>query len=211
MKASVTGRQKNRLPMWLKVGYTVLVCIIVPIYWHELGPTNFLWFSDIALIALVAAVWLENRLIVSTMAVSVLLLETAWVMDFMTGSQFMGIAAYMFDETESRLIRLLSGTFHLILPPLLLYLLLRLGYDRRALRSQVMLALLVLPLTFVVTERTDNINWVYGLGGPQTVLPPLVYLCLFFVALVVLIYLPSHLLFRHFFSQQKDYRRVAGQ
>lgn len=66
-----------------------------------------------------------------------------------------------------------------------------------------MLALLVLPLTFVVTERTDNINWVYGLGGPQTVLPPLAYLCLFFVALVVLIYLPSHLLFRHFFSQQK--------
>lgn len=74
-----------------KVGYTVLVCIIVPIYWHELGPTNFLWFSDIALIALVAAVWLENRLIVSTMAVSVLLLETAWVMDFMTVASSWGL------------------------------------------------------------------------------------------------------------------------
>lgn len=204
MRESEISRRKKRVPVWLKVGYTALVCIIVPIYWQELGPTNFLWFSDIALISLVAAVWLENRLIASTMAVSVLLLEMAWVMDFVTGGQFMGIAAYMFDETEPQLIRLLSGTFHLILPPLLLYLLLRLGYDRRAFRSQIMLALLVLPLTFVVTERTDNINWVYGLGGPQTVLPPLVYLCLFFVALVVLIYLPSHLLFKHFFSWKTD-------
>ncbi len=189
----------NVIPSWLKLGYTLLVCIIVAVYWRVLGASNFLWFSDIALISLVVAVWLENRLIASIMAVSVLFLELGWVVDFLSGGRLMSVAAYMFAEDEPWLIRLLSGAFHLLLPPLLLYLLLRLGYDRRAFLLQSIIAMIVLPLTFVLTGPEDNINWVYGLGGPQTLLPPLLYLTLFFLALVFLVYLPSHLLFKRFF------------
>jgi len=200
MSSSYGERMHNMaIPIWLKLGYTGLVFIIVPVYCRELGPSNFLWFSDIALISLVAAVWLESRLISSTMAVSVLFLELAWVFDFFSGGRFIAIAAYMFAEDEPWLIRLLSGSFHLVLPPLLLFLLFRLGYDKRALSLQILIALIVLPLTFVLTSPSDNINWVYGLGQPQDMLPPLVYLCLFFLTLVLVVYLPSHLLFRHFF------------
>jgi hypothetical protein len=192
--------QTSSVPGWLKPGYTLLVCIIVPVYWQALGPSNFLWFSDIALITLVPAVWLENRLLSSTMAVSVLFLELAWVVDFVSGGELITIAAYMFAEDEPWLIRWLSGSFHLVLPPLLIFLLYRLGYDRRALPLQILIALIVLPLTFVLTTPSDNINWVYGLGQPQQLLPPLVYLCLFFLALVLLVYLPSHLVLKRFFS-----------
>jgi len=40
------------IPLGLKVVYTLFVCALVPIYWREYGPANFLWFSDIALLAL---------------------------------------------------------------------------------------------------------------------------------------------------------------
>lgn len=192
--------RNKAIPLWLKLSYTLLVIIIVPVYWRELGPTNFLWFSDIALISLVAAVWLENSLIASTMAVSVFFLELAWVIDFFSGGQLLHVAAYMFAEDAPWLIRLLSGSFHLVLPALLLFLLLRLGYDRRAFRLQIVLAFLVLLLTFFTTKPADNINWVYGPGEPQSILPPLVYLFVFFLALVMLIYWPSHLLFSHYFN-----------
>ncbi|CAN0542991.1 unnamed protein product, partial [Ectocarpus sp. 12 AP-2014] len=76
---------KAKIPLWLKISYTLMVLVIIPVYWRDLGPANFLWFSDIALFALVAALWLENRLINSTMAVAVLFLESAWVLDFLTG------------------------------------------------------------------------------------------------------------------------------
>jgi len=51
------------IPLGLKVIYTLYVCVLVPIYWRQYGPANFLWFSDIALLALVPALWLENALL----------------------------------------------------------------------------------------------------------------------------------------------------
>jgi hypothetical protein len=47
------------IPLGLKVVYTIFVCAL-PIFWREYGSANFLWFSDIALLALVPALWLEN-------------------------------------------------------------------------------------------------------------------------------------------------------
>ena len=65
----------SQIPLWLKIGYTALVAVIVPIYWLKYGAANFLWFSDIAFILLVPALWWESGLIASMMALSVLLLE----------------------------------------------------------------------------------------------------------------------------------------
>ena len=35
--------------------YTIFVCVLVPVYWVERGPANFLWLSDVALLAMVPA------------------------------------------------------------------------------------------------------------------------------------------------------------
>ncbi|UXZ55873.1 hypothetical protein LOS15_07590 [Halomonas sp. 7T] len=193
---------KGKIPLWLKISYTLMVLVIIPVYWRDLGPANFLWFSDIALIALVAAMWLENRLINSTMAVAVLFLETVWVIDFLTGGNLIQISAYMFDPETDTHIRILSGLFHMALPPVLLYLLVKLRYDQRALLMQTIIALVVLPVTYWLTEPEDNINWVYGPVGPQDMLADYLYLALLAGVLIVVLYLPSHLLFKHFFSHQ---------
>lgn len=191
-----------KIPLWLKISYTLLVLVIVPVYWRDLGFTNFLWFSDIALIVLVPALWLESRVLVSTMAVAVFLLESLWILDFMAGGDLVHIAAYMFDPEEPTHIRILSGLFHFALPLVMFFMLWRLGYAKCALPLQILIAAVVLPLTYLLTDPADNINWVFGPAGSQSMLPPLVYLGMLFIVLTVCIYIPSHLLFSRFFSRR---------
>ncbi len=31
----------NGIPLWVKLGLTAFVCVLVPYYWHDYGPTNF--------------------------------------------------------------------------------------------------------------------------------------------------------------------------
>src|SRR5438045_5250821 len=81
---AILGTVEGVIPLGLKIGYTLFVCVLVPIYWRQYGPANFLWFSDIALLAMVPALWLENALIASTMAVSIIFFEAIWNIDFFT-------------------------------------------------------------------------------------------------------------------------------
>ena len=183
-----------------KVAYSVMVAVIVPVYWVELGPTNFLWFSDIALFSVLIALWLESRLLASTMAVAVLVLELSWVLDFFVGGQLTQLAAYMFDGDRNH-IAVLSGLFHFVLPATLLYLLWQWGYDSRALGLQIVIATVVLPVTYLLTSPDDNINWVYGLAVPQQSMPPWLYLILLWLGYVLVVYLPSHWIFRRLFTK----------
>jgi len=192
---------RMKIPLWLKISYTLLVLVIVPVYWRDLGVTNFLWFSDIALLVLVPALWLENRVLVSTMAVAVFLLESLWILDFMAGGELVQIAAYMFDPEEPTHIRILSGLFHFALPLVIFFMLRRLGYAKCALPLQIVVAAVVLPVTYLLTDPAKNINWVFGPAGPQSVLPPLVYLGALFIVLTLCIYIPSHLLFKRIFRR----------
>lgn len=192
------------MPLWIKISYTLFICILVPVYWKQYGPGNFLWFSDLALFVTAAALWLESSLLASMMALSVVVLESIWIIDFLigliAGSSVIGLSAYMFDSKIPLWIRALS-LFHIVLPLLLLWLLYRLGYDRRALFAQTLLAWIVLPLSYFLTRPSDNVNWVYGLGGgPQKWMPAPLYLVLLMIAFPLVLYLPTHLLLKRLFN-----------
>jgi len=111
-------------PLWFKIAYPLFVCFLMPIYWRRYGPVNFLWFSDIALLVTMPALWLESPLLASMMAVAVTLPELAWNLDFFvrltTGATFMGLSSYMFDRNIPLFIRALS-LFHVGLPLLLVW------------------------------------------------------------------------------------------
>jgi hypothetical protein len=193
---------RGRIPLWIKVLYTLFLLVLVPVYWREYGPTNFLWASDIALFVVFVAIWLENPLLVSMMAIGVLPFELAWTVDFLAGARVIGMASYMFDPDLPLYLRALS-LYHVALPPVMIFLLYRLGYDRRALLAQTLLVWVVLPVTFLVTEPADNINLVFGLGRePQRSMHPLFYLGLEMVLLPVVVCLPAHLLLRRLFGRR---------
>jgi hypothetical protein len=191
------------IPLGLKVIYTLFVCALVPIYWRQYGPANFLWFSDIALLALVPALWLENALLVSMTAISVVFFEALWNVDFfvrlLTGKALIGLSAYMSDSKIPLFIRGLS-CFHIVLPLLLLWTLYRLGYDQRAFVWQTLVALVVLPLSYLVGNPQENVNWVYGFGqNPQRILPAPLFVILLMLLFPLVVYLPTHLLFARIF------------
>jgi uncharacterized membrane protein YvlD (DUF360 family) len=192
------------IPLWLKIAHTAFVCILVPIYWRQYGPVNFLWFSDIALLATAPALWLESPLLASMMALAVLLPELAWNIDFFvrltTGVSLIGLTNYMFDASIPLYIRALS-LFHVVLPVLLIWMLHRLGYDHRAWFWQTLVAAVVLPLSYVFSNPRENVNWVYGFGDKaQTRLPAWQYIVLLLLMFSFAFYLPMHLLFSRMFG-----------
>ncbi len=102
--------------MWLiAILQTAFVAVMVPVYWWQYGPQNFLWMSDIALIVSTVALWSRNSLLSSMEAVAVLVFEIVWCIDIllrlMIGERFAVLSRYMFMREIPLWIRLLS-LFH---------------------------------------------------------------------------------------------------
>lgn len=199
------AQRHGQIPLWLKISYTLFLGLLVPVYAVQYGIANFLWFSDIALLVTLVALWRENRLLASMQVVSVTLLESLWILDFfiglVTNASPFGLAAYMFDPKLSLFLCALS-LFHLVLPSLLLWLVFRLGYDTRAWLVQTLAAWAVLPVCYFFTAPEANINWVFGPGGqPQTWLSPSLYFFLVMLVFPFGIYFPTHVLLRWLFER----------
>ena len=191
------------IPLWIKITYTLFAVITVAVYAVKYPPGNFLWFSDIALVLTAPALWFESSLLASTLAVGILLPEGFWNAGFFgrlfTGKRLAGLTDYMFDAQKPRYLRALS-LFHVFLPVLLLWMIARLGYSPKALIAQTVLAWIVLPLTYGITDPEKNINWVFGPDPVQrNRLFAILYLGLLMIAFPVLVYLPTHLLLQALF------------
>jgi hypothetical protein len=192
------------IPLWLKIGYTLMAAVVAVAYARKYKWGNFLWFSDIALLATVPALWLESRLLASVMAVGVLLPELFWNAAFfarlIAGLRFTELTDYMFDAQTPRWLRGLS-LFHVALPVVLVWTVARLGYHPDAWTIQTAISWVVLPLSYWCTDPKENTNWVHSAGRISPRLPPLVFLGLLFIAFPVLLYLPTHFLLNRFFGR----------
>jgi hypothetical protein len=186
-----------RLPLWLKIGWTVWLLVWAPLYWRQYGAQNFLYFCDIGNILIGVGLWLESALIFSWVGCGVLLFQSLYTIDllgtFVTGHHFIGGTEYMFDPHLSLAVRLLS-LFHVLTPPLLLWLIHRLGYDPRGWKLQSVMTWIVAPVNYFWRPE-QNVNWARGLFyGEQHVVPGIVYLLAYLVTITFLVYWPTHLL-----------------
>jgi hypothetical protein len=181
-----------------KLLYTAFVLLVVAIWWRHYGWRNFLWFSDIAFIGAVPALWLESAGLASVLAVAVLLPELLWNVDFVARlllrRRVTGLTDYMFEPQRPLLLRGLS-LFHVPLPLVLLWLVAEYGYvGRVGLPGAVALAAVVLPWSRAVSTPERNINWTYGLGARRSALGPGAYVALLYAAFVVFVFIPTHCL-----------------
>ena len=185
------------IPFWLQLLATLCLLVIVVVYARHYPLSNFLWFSNIGMLGTVLALWLESSLLASMMAVGGLLPAVAWNLSYfgqlLTGRGMAGLTDYMFDERLPRYLRALS-LYHVFMPVLLLWLVLRLGYDPRAVPAQTLLMWLVLGLTWWVGPE-DNVNFVRGPRRQgHSRLHPLLYLGLLMLAMPLLLLVPTHFL-----------------
>lgn len=200
---------RRKIPLSVKLIYTAFVAVLIPCCWVTYRPWNFLFFCDVALLAALAALWLESPLLASVAAVGITLPQTIWVIDFLIGGRI-GIAGYMFDPQFSLFLRGLS-TFHGWLPFLLVWLVWRLGYDRRALAALVALTWILSVVCFTLAPGTPapagspnnavNINYVHGMSFKerQTRMHPALWLAALMVGSPIVLYLPTHLILRRVF------------
>lgn len=188
----------KRIPLWLKLAVSAWAVVYVPAYLGHYGALPFLWFCNLGNLLLITGIWLESALLVSMVALSVLLVQSLWVVDvlgrLLLSFHPIGGTEYMWDAKIPLWIRLIS-LFHVAIPPLLIFLLRRLGYERRALRAQTALAWIVLPVCYFFTPPALDLNWVFGLfGKTQNWMPGGLYLLATMAGYVLLLYVPTHAL-----------------
>jgi hypothetical protein len=210
------------IPLWVKIIYTAFVCVLVPVYLKYYGPTNFLYFCDVAVLMTLAALWLENALLASTALVGIFVPQLLWQVDFI-GRLFGvslpgGLTKYMFDAFQSGEKFLLRGLsfFHFWLPLLLLYMVWRLRYDRRALVAWTVLAVGLLLVCYLLMPEPPppkgnellpvNINYVYGLSDDekQSYMPQQAWLALLLIGLPLVAYYPTHVLLKWWFPASAE-------
>jgi hypothetical protein len=204
------------IPLWQKVAYTAFMAVLVPVYWAHYGPTNFLYFCDVALLLTLAGIWKESALLISLACVGILLPQALWCVDFVVvlcGGRLTGMTNYMVSDSPLFLRGL--SLFHGWLPFLLVFLVLRTGYDQRALRIWTPLAwLLCLAAFFCLPGPYEphpgdltpkNVNMVFGMSDtePQQWMSPGLYLACWMAALTLVVYWPTHLALRRWVGGRK--------
>jgi hypothetical protein len=185
-----------RVPLWLKIGWTIWVMIWAPVYLKHYGAQNFLYFCDLGNVLVTVGLWAESALIFSWQATGLLLFQTLYVLDLagalVSGRHWLGGTEFMFDQGVPLLVRLLS-LFHVVMPPLLLWAICKLGYDTRGWKLQTLTTCVVVPINYFWRPQYD-VNFARGLFfSEQHRVPGLLYLAAYLIMVPLLVYFPTHL------------------
>jgi hypothetical protein len=197
------SQSQPKLPVWIRRVALVWLVFWVTVYWRSWGALNFLHFCDIAEILSCIGFVVDSALLISSQAVASLLVDAAWALDagwtVVFRHHLIGGTEYLFDPSHALWVRLLS-LFHLALPVLLLWALYRLGYDRRGLSLQLAIALSAfIASRFAPPDQNMNYAFtdpfVHRAWGPAPV-----HIVVAFLFMLVVVYLPTHLVLKRLFS-----------
>ena len=174
------------------------------IWWRHYSWRNFLWFSDIAFIGAVPALWLESGARERARrgrAAARVALERGLRGRLLTRRRITGLTDYMFEPERPRLLRGLS-LFHVPLPLVLLWMVREYGYDARAgPRGAMVLAAVVLPWSRAVStpDATSTGRTGWARGGRRS---RRAYVALLYAAFVALVFMPTHVVLRALYGPQ---------
>ena len=176
------------------------LAVWLPVYLWKYGGHVFLNLCDIAVILTCVGLWTGHPLLLSSQAVSSLAVDLMWNVDLaaraLTGRHLVGGTEYMWDAKWPLWLRALSA-FHVALPIVLVWALRRVGYDRRALRWQALVALAALAASRLTLGPEQNQNFAWRdpfLGGAWG--PGFVHVGVMWAVLVGAVYWPTHALLR---------------
>lgn len=216
MSASASRVERPSLPRWLRAAYVLWFVPWLIAYWLYFGGQFLLWFCCLASVYVLLGCITERPLWFSLAALAALAIQLIYALDFIglwaTGHSLTGATLYMRDPARPLLLRALS-LFHLWMPALVLYALHKLGYERRALWIQTLVALCILPLCYVgfdpsvdtndaqmplvmglPFDRDFNINWVHAFyDRPEPGIGPK-RLWALLIGYPLLVHLPTHLI-----------------
>ena len=184
---------------WLRPAAAAWLVLFVAGYGWAHGGANFIRLCDVAVILTCLGLMTGSALIVSSQAVSSLVVDLAWDLDLLWrllfGRHLIGGTEYMWDTRYPLWVRLMS-LFHVVWPPLLVTVLRRLGYDPRGFALQSAIAAVVFIASRFVLPG-ENLN--YAFRDPffhRSWGPAPVHLVLTLTVLIAVVYWPTHRLLR---------------
>ena len=193
----------NKLHPVLSWGALLWLLVWLPVNLRAWGWRNMMHFCDVGAIIACVGLWMQNPLLVSSQALSSLVVGALWSFDigwrFGTGHPLFGGTEYMWDTHYALWIRLLS-TFHIVLPLVLLWAIRRMGYDPRALALQSVIAAALLLFSRFLSPAL-NMNYAFrdplfhGAWGPAPV-----HLAVILAGTVALLYWPTHVILSRMFA-----------
>lgn len=188
-------------PAWVRWGALLWLAVWIPAYWRTWGLSNFAHLCDIAVILTCLGLWSSSALLLSSQAVSSLVVDLVWSLDvawrWLAGRHLIGGTEYLFDPHYPLWVRLLS-LFHAAMPVILLAALRRTGYDRRGLPLQCAIAAAALFLARIL-DPAKNYNFAFRDPILHRAFGPApVHLAVIFFALL-LIYWPTHEILKRLF------------
>jgi len=190
-------------PLW--------VAIYLPSYALAYGWANFLFLCNIGILIAALGIWLGHRLLLSASGVASIFIGVVWIIDFsgklLTGHAPLGVTAYMWDPQYPLFTRMLS-LYHAIWPLLMLYLLGRIGYDRRGWRLQGAIALPLIVAGRFAGGPAENINfaWTDPVWGMQLGPTP-IHLATIAAATLFVLYGASHRILIRLVGEARSGRR----
>lgn len=185
----------TEFPAWARWSALAWLAFWVPVYWHFWGPHNFVYLCDIAVILGCIGIWANNALLISSQAVSSLVVDAMWAVDAGWragfGHHIFGGTEYLFDPSHALWLRLLS-LYHVAIPVVLLWALHRMGYDRRgwALQAGVVAAAFVAAR---FTPASQNINFAFRLPVVDKPFGPApLHVAVSVAFMIFVVYWPTH-------------------
>jgi hypothetical protein len=182
----------------------VWVAAWFPIYWHFWGWSNFLHFSDAAILLTCLGLWTHSALLLSSQATGMLVASAEWCLEVcfraVAGHGLFGGTEYLWNSSVPLWVRLLTF-YHLLLEVVLIYAISKTGYDRRGLALQAGITAMLMVLSRWLAPG-QNINFserdpiLHRAWGPA----PL-HLALVLAGLVLVAFLPAHLLLARLFPR----------
>ncbi len=195
----------------LRISALVWLLIWIPSYWRTWGASNFLQLCDVSVILTCVGLLANNGLLLSSQAVVSPLVDLAWMVD--AGSQLFrhrltGGTDYLFASQYSLAVRL-ESLFHVVLPFLLIWVVYRAGYDSRGLVLQsVITAMAFAASRFTTPAKNMNFAFADPFFRRQWG-PPAMHVTVSVLFMILLVYLPTHILLRRFFSVPQRMRSGA--
>jgi hypothetical protein len=185
----------NPFPAWVRfasLAWLIAWAITYDIYW---GAWSFLYLCDLAVILTCIGLFTGNVLLISSQAVSSVLIDSFWALDVLfrlvTHRHIIGGTEYLFDAHYPLWVRGMS-LFHIALPPILLAAVRRTGYDPRGFRLQAFIAAVAIFFSRFAGP-SKNINFAFT--GPMVNKPwgpaPL-HLAFMVAGVIIVIYWPTH-------------------
>ncbi len=200
-----TSKSGIPFPDPIRWGALFWLAVWIPAYWRTWGPTNFVHLCDIAVILTCVGLWRGSVLLISSQAVSSLVIDLVWGLDaawrWLAGHHLIGGTEYLFDARFPLWVRLLS-LFHAALPFILLAALGRTGYDRRGWILQSWIAVLALVASRLFSPQK---NYNFAFTDPflhRAFGPAPIHLAVTFAGLLVVYGLTHLLLLRIFPAPQ---------